>query len=394
MFKKFCFLTSIILALSFCATLKGAATPIDDPNYNLSFEFHWPDVNDANGYQIYGHTGIGAAPRPNPNDVNSGVWNWFSNGSGFQGVDVFCPYAYDSLTHCHQFPATDGICFVYLQHSGNGIEQVLDGNDANAVIGAGRQYTLKFDALDMGKTGVRGELYSASVDPLATNTFILEEIWQPEENCDAGATTLESNCVDFHRELEVSFIALEGAPEIGETLSVRIEAGSGGGNYAFLDNVQLEWMWLTPAYYPNPEDEAEDVPQSETLYWSPGLWDQDVNGHEVYFGTSYDEVANADTSTAGIYRGAQDRDVNYYSPTEIPYELGKTYYWRVDEVNTAYVGPAAAAPDANGRWVGDVWTFEVTGFATNPSPEDRATDVSIYTELFWSPGTSSQSHDV
>jgi hypothetical protein len=393
MSKKICFLTCFIFVLYFCVLAEGAV-PIDDPNYNLSFELHWPDACGVVS-QIYGHTGIDAAPpTPSLDDPNQGVWNWLSTGPGFQGVDVFCPEAIDSPTHCHQFPATDGICFVYLQHLGSGIDQVLDPNDADAVIAAGRQYTMKFDALDMGTTGVRGEFYSASVDPIVSESFILPEILQPIENCDAGETELDSNCVDFHRDLTVSFIALEGAAYLGETLSIRFEANS-GGNYAFMDNVRLEWMWLTPAYYPSPEDGAEDVAQDVTLSWSPGLWAQSTAGHEVYFGTSFSDVNDANTSDlSGIYRGAQNRDVNYYNPTEVPLELSKIYYWRVDEVNTAFVGPAAAAPDAEGRWRGDVWSFEVTGFATNPSPEDGAEDELIYSVLSWTPGTSSESHDV
>ena len=393
MSKKICFLMSILFLFVVCVTAKGAV-PIDDPSYNLSFEWHWPDACDV-VTQIYGHTGIDAAPpTPSLDDPNQGVWNWLSTGAGFQGVDVFCPEAIDSPTHCHQFPATDGICFVYLQHLGNGIEQVLDPNDANAVIEAGRQYTMKFDALDMGTTGVRGEFYSASVDPIASESFILPEILQPLENCDAGETELDSNCVDFHRDLTVSFIALEGDAFVGETLSIRFEANS-GGNYAFMDNVRLEWMWLTGAYYPSPEDGGEDVAQTATLNWNPGLWAQATGAHEVYFGTSWSDVNDANRSdVSGIYRGVQNRDVNSYSPPEIPFELGKTYYWRVDEVNEAFNGPSAAAPDAEGRWRGEVWSFEVTGFATNPSPEDGAKDQSIYTILSWTPGTSSESHDV
>jgi hypothetical protein len=393
MSKKICFLMSILFFFGVCVTAR-AGTPIDDPSYNLSFEWHWPDACGV-VTQIYGHTGIDATPpTPSLDDPNQGVWNWLSTGPGFQGVDVFCPEAIDSPTHCHQFPATDGICFVYLQHLGSGIDQVLDPNDANAVIAPGRQYTMKFDALDMGTTGVRGEFYSASADPIVSESFILPEILQPLENCDAGETELDSNCVDFHRDLTVSFIALEGAAYLGETLSIRFEANS-GGNYAFMDNVRLEWMWLTPAYYPTPEDGAEDVAQAATLSWNPGLWAQSVDCHEVYFGTSWSDVNDANRSdVSGIYRGVQNRDVNSYSPPEVPYELGKTYYWRVDEVNEAFVGPPAAAPDAEGRWKGDIWSFEVTGYATNPSPEDGAKDESIYTVLSWTPGTSSESHDV
>jgi len=399
--KKLCFLMSILFVAGICVTAKGA-TPIDDPNYNLSFEWHWPDI-DGVVTQIYGHTGIGEfPPTPDPCEPNQGVWNWLSTGNGFQGVDVFCPYAYDSNTHCHQWPAADGIVYVYLQHLGYGIKQVLDGNDANAVITAGRQYTMKFDALDMGTTGMRGEFYSASTNPIVSKSFILPEIFREETDCDAGYTVLESNCVDWHYDLTVSFLCLGGEDYEGDTLSLRFETNT-GGNYAFMDNVRLEWMWLTTGYYPNPEDDAEDVAQDKVLSWTPGLWAQAVDAHEVYFGTSFAEVSEADTSTAVIYRGVQNRDVNYYDTSDYYLDvlgdsnglvLGKTYYWRVDEVNEDFDGPEAAAPDAEGRWKGDVWSFEVTGYATNPSPEDGAEDVSIYAELSWTQGTSSGSHDI
>ena len=245
MCRKLSFLVYVVL---FC-TGTVVAVPIDDPNYNLSFEWHWPDIFGL-VHQIRGHTGIDATPpTPDSCDPNLGVFNWLSTGSGFQGVDIFCPDALDSPTHCHNWPATDGIGYIYLQHSGNGIDQVLDGNDANAVITAGRKYTMKFDAMDFGTTGVRGEFYSASADPIASESFILPEIFQPLENCDAGAGELDPNdeCPDWHRDLTVSFIALEGDPYIGETLSLRFEANGGGGSYAFMDNVRLEWIWLTSA---------------------------------------------------------------------------------------------------------------------------------------------------
>ena len=239
-------LSFLVCAVLFCAG-KVEAVPIDDPNYNLSFEWHWPDVFGV-VHQIGGHTGIDATPpTPDPCDPNQDVHNWLSTGSGFQGVDVFCPEAYDSPTHCHQWPATDGTCYIYLQHSGNGISQVLDGNDANTVITAGRKYTMKFDAMDFGTTGIRGEFYSASADPIVSGSFILPEILQPVENCDAGENELDDECVDWHRDLTVSFIALEGDPFLGETLSVKFEANGGGGSYAFMDNVRLEWIWHTSA---------------------------------------------------------------------------------------------------------------------------------------------------
>jgi hypothetical protein len=100
MCRKLCFLVCVVL---FCAGT-AVAVPIDDPNYNLSFEWHWPDCGGVIT-QIYGHTGIDAAPPTcDPCDPNQGVHNWLSTGSGFQGVDIFCPDALDSPTHCHNWP--------------------------------------------------------------------------------------------------------------------------------------------------------------------------------------------------------------------------------------------------------------------------------------------------
>jgi ABC-type transport system substrate-binding protein len=73
-----------------------------------------------------------------------------------------------------------------------------------------------------------------------------------------------------------------------------------------------------------------------------------ATGHHVYFGEDAEAVAGADTGTAGIYRGQQAADVTTYSPG--PLEWGKTYYWRVDEVN----------PD--GVATGAVWAFTTADF--------------------------------
>jgi regulation of enolase protein 1 (concanavalin A-like superfamily) len=80
---------------------------------------------------------------------------------------------------------------------------------------------------------------------------------------------------------------------------------------------------------PNPADNATSVRQTPTLSWTAG---DNANQHDVYFGDNYDSVIDADITTANIYRGRQElEDVNYV-PVEIPLQRGKTYYWRIDEI--------------------------------------------------------------
>jgi len=93
---------------------------------------------------------------------------------------------------------------------------------------------------------------------------------------------------------------------------------------------------------PGPAHGATDVKQTPTLNWSAG---QDAAQHDVYLGTDRDAVANADTSTAGVYRGRQALAATSYVPTESPLAWDTTYYWRIDEVNGVDL------------WKGAVWSF-------------------------------------
>jgi len=102
---------------------------------------------------------------------------------------------------------------------------------------------------------------------------------------------------------------------------------------------------------PDPADGAIDVSREITLRWKSG---NSAVRHEVYFGTDFDDVNNADiTNTSVIYRGSQDLSAASYTPPESPLEWGQTYYWRIDEVNDA---------DPNSPWKGNVWSFTVINY--------------------------------
>jgi hypothetical protein len=103
---------------------------------------------------------------------------------------------------------------------------------------------------------------------------------------------------------------------------------------------------LNLAWGPDPFNGQTDVPRDAIPNWNAGDF---ADGHDVYFGTDWDDVNDADT-VSGAYKGPQNIDANAYDPGGL--DLTATYYWRIDEVN-----------DANGdTWKGAVWRFTVADF--------------------------------
>jgi len=87
---------------------------------------------------------------------------------------------------------------------------------------------------------------------------------------------------------------------------------------------------LSIAWSPNPVNGAiPGFDEALPLSWTPG---DTAAQHDVYFGTDRDAVANADTTTANIYRGHQSG--TSYTPPEGVELGGGPYYWRIDEYNS------------------------------------------------------------
>ena len=97
-----------------------------------------------------------------------------------------------------------------------------------------------------------------------------------------------------------------------------------------------------------------DIEHISILSWTPG---ENAAQHDVYFGTDANAVENADTSDAtGIYQGRQDP--NTYTLTEA-FEIGQTYYWRIDEIDTGGMVNK-----------GRVWSFTVANYLVVDDFED------------------------
>jgi hypothetical protein len=96
----------------------------------------------------------------------------------------------------------------------------------------------------------------------------------------------------------------------------------------------------------SPADRGQDVPRDVILGWTPG---PSAATHDVYFGTSLDAVTNAGRANPSDVLVSKGQTATTFDPTG-SLEFGRTYYWRVDEVN--------AAPDAT-VFKGSVWSFTV-----------------------------------
>ena len=109
------------------------------------------------------------------------------------------------------------------------------------------------------------------------------------------------------------------------------------------------WLQLPlRAAGPSPASGTPHAIQDLTLQWIAG---EEATDHDVYFGEDAKAVVDADSKTAGIYRGRQKADATSYDPGTL--DWGKTYYWRVDEINTA---------SAESPWKGVVWSFTTADF--------------------------------
>jgi len=98
------------------------------------------------------------------------------------------------------------------------------------------------------------------------------------------------------------------------------------------------------AYDPVPPNEEVDIPRDVVLSWTPGAF---ANKHNVYFGTSFADVNQANTIDTRSVLVSPNQDANTYNPVGL-LALDTTYYWRIDEVN--------APPDST-IYPGSVWSF-------------------------------------
>jgi hypothetical protein len=137
-----------------------------------------------------------------------------------------------------------------------------------------------------------------------------------------------------------------------------------------------QYTW---ARFPTPEDLQRNIcPDAVTLSWTAGEFADD---HDIYLGTDYNEVRDADTSS-GVYESTES--VTTYNPGTLT--VGATYYWRIDGIS-ATVSPYI--------WKGRIWEFSINdGTAFDPDPAHNETGVDLDPTLGWSAGCFTDTHNV
>ena len=197
-------------------------------------------------------------------------------------------------------------------------------------------------------------VYKAS-EPVPADRAIHEDTWAnlawtPGETTDSHDVYFGENFDDVEAGAEGTFQGNQTSPffivgfpgfaypdglVLGATYYWRIDEVEADGTTIHKGPV---WSFMVPpttGYNPIPGDGAKFVETNADLSWTPG---SGARLHYVYFGDNFDDVNNA--------TGAVQQTTTTYTPG--PLEMGKTYFWRVDEF------------DILTTHKGDVWSFKTT----------------------------------
>jgi len=156
---------------------------------------------------------------------------------------------------------------------------------------------------------------------------------------------------------------------------------TGGVPPSVEDVMRLAEYVSTKAANPDPADDSILRDTWASISWAPGAY---ATSHDVYLGENFNDVA---AGTGDTFFGNQATPYlvvgfpgNPYPDGLVP---GTTYYWRIDEVDSA------------NTYTGDVWSFMIPPKkAFSPNPVNGADLVDLDVELVWESGFSAKLHTV
>ncbi|MCL5282420.1 MAG: LamG domain-containing protein [Planctomycetes bacterium] len=171
------------------------------------------------------------------------------------------------------------------------------------------------------------------------NTYTGSREWTKEANQKSAPVTLQAG-----QKYYIEALHKEGTG--GDNLAVSWQGGP-ITTQAVISGQYIDGYALPAlqAFGVGPADGAVDTAQSLTLSWSAG---EKAQKHDVYLGTDKAAVRAADP-TSPLYKGQQAGTT--FDTGEL--EWGKTYYWRIDEIN---------AGEADSPWKGAVWSFATASY--------------------------------
>jgi hypothetical protein len=199
-----------------------------------------------------------------------------------------------------------------------------------------------------------GDVFELKVDSRITSgaTTLQMTLYYDKDGTRAIAATSTVPLTSTMATYSLTFASTSVPASVGHKIGIEFANPSGSGTWLGLDMVRLDLLVkgvTGGALAPSPADLETDVLRDANFSWKPGQW---ANTHNIYLGTSFDDVNTATVAAPLGVLAKQAHDANTFEPGRL--EFGQTYYWRVDEVN---------APPSTKIYKGLVWTFTVEPYS-------------------------------
>ena len=280
-----------------------------------------------------------------------------------------------------------GDWFGYCSYEGGPRQADNGGTGAANILDLSSGIIVSADNTSMKVTPAGKEYLPSLKDTMITyRPIVLAEVRAPWEvaaifaslgGTDA-ATETRADPVVIHNTVTDAYVAF--INQCAGGTSVWIDRGQ--ATVEFINNWVTDKIGLGPmplARGPNPKNGSMVEKTFAQASWRAGDF---AALHDVYFGESAEEVDAATPDNTAVYLGRQ-------AITQLPMGMangpassglvpGKTYYWRIDEINDAN-------PDS--PWKGKVWSFTVRPLAAwKPYPTDGMKYVDPEQDLSWEKG--------